>query len=303
MIRLNNLSLKDRGIFREYLRFSERELAAYAFENIYIWEKLYNIKWAIIEANLCVFFRDKLGCFLYLAPLGEKINPAAVEAAFYIMDRTNKNKEISRIENVQEKDFGLLSQLGLDCKPKPGDYIYAREGLAALAGGRFKSQRASFNYFRKNYISEFMDLRREDKDTCLKLYDSWARQKSAKIKDNLYQGLIQDSRRVLQAALNSYKELGLSGKLIKINSQTKAFTFGYPLNASTFCILYEITDLSLKGLAQFIFAQFCRSLQQYKYINIMDDSGLKNLRKVKLSWRPLRLAPAYIAKRKNAQGY
>ena len=40
-------------------------------------------------------------------------------------------------------------------------------------------------------------------------------------------------------------------------------------------------------------------LKGYKFINIMDDSGLENLKKVKLSYQPLKLIPAYIAKRKN----
>ncbi|MCM8780616.1 MAG: hypothetical protein NC908_01655 [Candidatus Omnitrophica bacterium] len=75
----------------------------------------------------------------------------------------------------------------------------------------------------------------------------------------------------------------------------KAFTFGFGLSPDTFCILYEITDLSIKGLAQFIFRQFVCELKKYRYINIMDDSGLDNLKQVKFSYHPRRLIPAYIA--------
>jgi hypothetical protein len=63
----------------------------------------------------------------------------------------------------------------------------------------------------------------------------------------------------------------------------------YEINKDTFCILYEITDLSVKGLAQFIFKEFATELTGYKYINIMDDSGLENLKKVKLSYQPEKL--------------
>ena len=38
-------------------------------------------------------------------------------------------------------------------------------------------------------------------------------------------------------------------------------------------------------------------LEDFKYINIMDDSGLEGLKKVKLSYRPAKLASAYIATR------
>jgi hypothetical protein len=69
------------------------------------------------------------------------------------------------------------------------------------------------------------------------------------------------------------------------------------LNHDTFCILYEITDLSVKGLAQFIFREFSRELKGYRYLNIMDDSGLENLKQVKLSYKPVRLIPSFTAQR------
>ena len=82
-----------------------------------------------------------------------------------------------------------------------------------------------------------------------------------------------------------------------LNKEIKAFSFGYRLNCNTFCILYEITDLGIKGLAQFIFRRFSQELKGYKYINIMDDSGLENLRKTKLAYKPARLISAYIINR------
>jgi hypothetical protein len=107
--------------------------------------------------------------------------------------------------------------------------------------------------------------------------------------------MLKDSRRVLEEALENYSRLRLRGKVVEIDGRIRGFTFGYELNQDTFCILFEITDLSFKGLAQYIFRQFCRDLEEYKYINIMDDSGLENLERVKLSYQPVRIASAYAA--------
>ena len=112
--------------------------------------------------------------------------------------------------------------------------------------------------------------------------------------------MLGDSGACLKELLDNYKGLDFTGRVVKINNAIKAFTFGFALNADTFCIFFEITDLSTKGLAQFIFCDFCRSLTGYKYINIMDDSGLENLKKVKLSYHPVKIIPAYIATRRNA---
>jgi len=295
-VRLRNLSLRDKAVFARHLSQERHELSVYAFANIYIWKALFCIQWAVIEDSLCVFFKDKIGCFLYLAPLGKK-NPEVIKKAFAITDSFNKNKEISRIENVEEKDVPFYRNLGLWCKEKSCDYLCERSDLAKLQGDKFKSKRACYNYFVKHYDFEYLPFSLKYGDDCLKLYNRWMRER--KNADPIYQGMLADSKRCLGTGLPDYKGLDLVGRIVKVDNKIKGFTFGYKLNSNTFCILYEITDLSIKGLAQFIFREFCRELKDYKYINIMDDSGLENLKKVKLSYRPLKLIPAYIASRKN----
>ncbi|MDD5409008.1 MAG: phosphatidylglycerol lysyltransferase domain-containing protein, partial [Candidatus Omnitrophica bacterium] len=132
---------------------------------------------------------------------------------------------------------------------------------------------------------------------CLGLFNDWVKERKAHCNDDIYCGMLEDNRKVIKEALDNCKQLGLKGIVVKIDKQIKGFTLGYKLNKDTFCILYEITDLSIKGLAQFIFRRFSEELKDYKYINIMDDSGLDNLKKVKLSYKPERLISAYIATR------
>jgi len=119
-----------------------------------------------------------------------------------------------------------------------------------------------------------------------------------KTKDPVYQGMINDSRNCLEILFDHYRDLDITGRLVQIDKEIKALSLGFKLNQDTFCILYEITDLSFKGLAQFIFREFSGDLKDFRYINIMDDSGLENLKKLKLSYHPVKLIPAYIVKRK-----
>lgn len=301
-MRLNKLTAKDKELFDKFLRLKQHRLSAYAFANIYIWQALFKIYWQIIDNSLCVFFRDKTGCFLYLEPLSEKINLATVSAAFAVMDRYNKNKEISRIENVEEDDLAIYEKLGYSAYQKPGDYLCRRQDLARLGGNCFKSKRSSYNYFIKHYSYQWREYSPKDKQACLDLYSLWMSQRRSQARDKIYLGMLEDSRASLKVLLDDYKKLDLTARLVKINGRLVAFAFGFRLNQDTFCVLYEITDLSVKGLSQFIFRQFCAGLSGYKYINIMDDSGLENLKKVKLSYRPAELVPAYIINR-NAHKY
>ena len=132
-MKLNKLTLKDKKLFDQYLALARHELAAYAFANIYIWRALYDIKWAIIENSLCVFFQDKIGCFMYLAPLAKERRPKVVKEAFAIMDSVNKNKDISRIENIETVDLEYYRALGYLAQDKYPDYLCSRDDLARLA--------------------------------------------------------------------------------------------------------------------------------------------------------------------------
>ncbi len=213
------------------------------------------------------------------------------------MDSCNKNKEISRVENVQEPELDFYSDLGYTCKEKSLDYLCRRTDLAHLKGDKFKSKRASHNHFIKHNNFEYLPYSPKHKDGCLWLYEYWMEQRLSKNNECFYQGMMQDSLKSFQVLLDNFSKLDYTGRVVLIGDQLRAFTFGYRVNNNTFCILYEITDLMVKGLAQFIFREFCSELKDYTYINIMDDSGLESLKKVKMSYHPVKLVPAYIAKR------
>jgi len=296
-MRLKNLALKDKGIFVKYLNLTPHRLSVYNFNNIYIWKGLFEIKWAIIENNLCLFFEDKIGAFLYLTPLGMNRNINVIKEVFSILDKINKNKPVSRIENIEQQDLAVYERGGYKISKKSDDYVYRRSDLANFKGNKFKSQRAGFNYFSKNYKFQYLPLSPKDRQGCLELYGCWMDERKSRNPDHTYQGMLTDSRNSLTIALKNYTDLDFSGRIVKINHKIRGFTIGFRLNNHTFCILYEITDLAIKGLSQFIFRQFCRELSAYEYINVMDDSGLENLKKVKLAYHPAELVPAYIAKR------
>lgn len=297
MIKLNKLSIEDKEIFARYLGFSQHRLSVYAFINIYIWRGIFDIYWTLLKENLCVFFKDKTGCFLYLEPLSKRPNPEVIREVFSIMDEFNQNKDISRIENIEEETLPFYRTLGYICKDKPGDYLCQSQDLVQLKGNRFKSKRAAFNYFVKHNKFEYLPFSLKCKNDCLKLYNLWKEKRKAQNLDPFYQGMLEDSLNCLKVLFDDYPFLYTIGRVVKMNGEIKAFTFGFELNPDTFCILYEITDLSIKGLSQFIFRQFCVELKDYRYINIMDDSGLANLKRVKLSYHPQRLISSYIVTR------
>ena len=294
---LKELRLSDRDIFEEFFALNEYCLSTYHFCNIFIWKSLFRIFYTILNGCLCLFFKDKTGCFMYLPPLSVRSDSSVIEECFRIMDGFNNDREISRIENVEAKQLEFYQKLGYGCFAKSGDYLYRIRDIVYLKGNKFKSKRASYNYFIKHYDFGFRPFLKQDTDDCLALYQQWAGQRKNKFSDLLYQAMLGDSLLCQKMAMKHFPQLGLIGYVAKVKDRIAGYTLGFPINSKTFCILFEIYDLSYRGIPQFIFSQFCQQLSDYQYINVMDDSGLENLRREKLSYHPVRVVPNYIIKR------
>jgi hypothetical protein len=296
---VKGITIKDRALFEKYLRQEEHELAEYAFQDIYIWKRLFDIRWSIIRGCLCVFFSDSCGSFLYLPPLGP-CSPEAVKDAFALLGSLNTNPAFSRIENVEERELSFFSRLGYRHSLRGHEYICSREEMASLKGDRFKSKRASVNYFAGHNRFEYMPFSAAHADGCFGLYKEWMAERaagSAGKHDSVYRGMLADGLSCLDTMLGDYERLGMEGAVLFSGGHMAAFTFGYPLTAppeAEFCVLFEVAHPRFKGAAQFIFRNFCAGQAGYETVNVMDDSGLENLKRVKMSYRPRRLAPAYI---------
>ncbi|MDP1854311.1 MAG: phosphatidylglycerol lysyltransferase domain-containing protein [Candidatus Omnitrophota bacterium] len=297
----SHIKIEDKPLFEKYLKIRGHEISAYSFANIYSWRSLFDIRYKIIGDCLCVFFQDKAGCFMYLPPLGKRIDKELLNECFRIMDARNTNRAISRIENIEESILDPCQNNGFVIIPKEKEYVYLRDDLAGLCGDKFKAKRANCNYFVKNYKYSCQVLTPGYTFECLSVLAEWRKERLHKEGQRIdagdkefYHAILDDNCLAQEEALLNLSRLGLLGKVIRIGAEIKAYTFGFELNDDTFCIMAETADLKFKGIAQFLFREFCLDLKKYKYINVMDDSGLENIRKVKLSYRPERKISAYI---------
>ncbi|MFH2144526.1 MAG: phosphatidylglycerol lysyltransferase domain-containing protein [Candidatus Omnitrophota bacterium] len=291
---LEPLGIENRRIFEEFLNHSPRNLSPYSFTNIFIWRKLFDIRWRIIRECLCVFFQNEQGIFMYLSPLGKSVGEEVVKECFSIMDGINQNRRFSRMENIEESEVSFFKNMGFTVSEKYPDYLYLRDDLVYLKGDRFKAQRASCNHFTKHNQYEYLAYNGQDKDACLTLAQAWAGERKKKVEDSFYRHLLDDNLLAQRELLAHFEGLGVMGRVIKVDGKICAYTFGYELNKNTFCILFEVSDLNYKGISAFIFRKFCEELTVYKYINTMDDSGLENLKAAKLSYHPRQLVSSYI---------
>ena len=218
-----------------------------------------------------------------------------INKAYQFMLDSNPNRHIARIENVPQELLVYFQGNGFQAILKETEYLYETEALAELRGNRYKQQRHAYNGFVAKYPSaKLRPYTAADQDECLSLYDQWRERRLEKSDDPIYNAMLDDSRSAHQIGVSHADALGLLGRVVRIDRDIRGYTFGYPLGAGTFCVLFEITDLSTRGLAQFIYREFCKELMEtYRWINAMDDSGLENLKRVKNAYHPTRLIPSY----------
>ncbi len=292
--------LKDRATIEEFLRKGPHRLSAFSFVNIHTWKDFFEFECRTIDGNLCIFARHETGCFLYLPPLGETISPRAVLECFRVMDQTNRNPGISRIENVEEEDLRFFPAEQYTHYKKCDEYVYQRDNIAGLKGNSYKSQRSDYNHFSKNFHYEYLPYNRDMKQECCDLFENWAQERLQGGRDDIYRQMIDDSRIVHRIILEEGLSLGVIGSVVKVQGHIKAYTFGFSLNPETFCILLETADITIKGLPAFVFSEFCRDtrIEGFRFINVMDDFGLENIKKTKLSFHPINIVPSYTISRK-----
>ncbi len=298
-MQLQPLTLDTKPFFDKYVSQMSTQLSSYNLAPIYVWRKHFKYSWILLDSHLCVFAKQGEDYFMPILPIPavveDKTYLNTVRNAYQFMLESNRNPQFARIENVPEEMLSVLYKDGFHAVHKETEYVYKTKDLMELRGNRYKQQRNAYNGFNARHQSqEYEPYQFSDRDACIELYETWCKSRADKNTDPIYQAMLEDSQSAHQIGITYAKELGLVGRVVRINGELRAYTFGYELNKDMFCVLFEISDLNIKGLAQYIYREFCRELMvTYRWINAMSDSGLENLERVKLAYHPNKLIPSY----------
>lgn len=288
--------LEKKEWIEHYLNEKGAPLSSFSFVNIFSWGDFFAFDFKIIDGCLCVFARDASGCFMYLPPLGRDFSVETVRACFDYMEKINGKRTVARIENVHRYQLSCFPSGEFRAFPKSYEYCYYRKDIAGLSGNPYKSQRAAYNQFVRGCRYHYRPYASWMRTDCEELYRRWSHQRLKKYGgDAIYRQMVEENARVHQRVLASCDDLGLVGRVVEVEGRIVAYSFGYPLTAEVFCILFEIVDLAYRGLPAFIFREFCRDpdVEAYSFINVMDDFALPNIQKTKLSFHPAVLMASY----------
>jgi uncharacterized protein len=271
-------------------------VAAYSVPYHYMWNALLPYWWIDLHGAVCLFVQSPDGWFMPVPPLTDGCLERPLREAFQLMRRWNRGTAVSRVENVPAQLVSALTVMGYRIAPKSPEYLYRADALARLAGDRYKSQRALCNRIERDGGVVIEPYCARDRAACRTLWEQWRGQKRAPASEPLAEWLLEDSQSAHEIALSHASALQLAGSVIRKNGKVCGYTFGYWLDQRTWCVLLEVADRTIPGLAQYLFRETCRKARTEgaEFINTMDDSGLSGLRCSKEAYHPVARIESFI---------
>lgn len=268
------------GKFRNYCsRSCER-----TFVNVFLWAKIYNVEYAIVEDTVVFKSEDHGLAFTY--PAGE---PKQVKKAIEILKvYSEKRGQAFALYNVTPCMFEQIEswypgEYNIEYNRDIADYVYECEKLTTLAGKKLHAKRNHINKFKATYENwSYETLSDETLEECFQMALKWRE----------INGCEEDEEKVNEMcvtlnALRLFKELELTGGILRIDGDIVAFTIGEKICGDTFVVHIEKAFADIQGAYPMINQQFViHECQEFTYINREEDTGSEGLRKAKLSYRP-----------------
>ena len=291
-------------LFEIYQRRSRVPLSDYSFANNIIWLSQKSGFYQIIEDCFCLFCLTGDGLTMPLPPLGAPERQyAALAACFEIMDGYNATPYLGKVEFVY-RDFLQAMPLALEddtvfptvsdgawlVERSLPDYIYSTSDLIELKGNAYKTKRSEINQFRRIHPDHHMEtLVPQHWDGIRELVNTWLQNRLKYLPPTDIANFLctaELERTAINRALEHYEHLQLEGLCLFIGDRLEGFTFAERITPDVASVLVEKTNFMIPGAAQYLFRELAKTYTDCTYINVGDDLGLENLRKVKMSYRP-----------------
>ena len=275
------VTVADKPLFDYYILTSEEQNCDLNFANILCWSATYHSEVAEVADFLVIRF-DNGGAKSYMQPIGR--GDKATILALLHQDALDNNTPL-RLYGLSAEWRRFLeenypAEFAFDAPRALCDYIYRTKDLAELQGRKYQPKRNHLNRFVAQYKWHTEPLSRQNIKDCIALYNKWLSTREVGETELAEQ-------RAIECAFENFEVLGLRGLVLYANECAVAFSYGTPINATTFCTHIEKYDSSIEGAATMINRLMAQSLdEEFEFINREDDLGLEGLRFAKMSYHP-----------------
>lgn len=289
-MQLNDITLKDKELFKRLSNHSGVTSQYTGFVNLYIWRDIEKIKYFIHNDKLFVtgVTSDTNERYFMLPNAFSVIK----EDILFLKQEFSENWSITGLS--QEDSQHLKNECGemltFSHKRNLDNYIYLTENLINLSGKKYHSKKNHLNSFKKNYKYEYIRYTEDMREDLMKFLGKWYINKTD-------EGLLFGEATSIVDAIDNCKELGMFGGMLAVDGNIVAFSMGEQMTDEMAVIHFEKADTDYQGVYAAINNEFLKNEWSHvKYVNREEDMGLEGLRKSKLSYKPDILFEVYSAK-------
>ena len=224
------------------------------------------------------------GGHIFLGPFGTGPLKPAVEKLLYHAEKDFGEERVLRFlpGALAEAIAAEMTPLRSEEHRDYFDYLYLREELAGLAGGKFQKRRNQLNKIQRENQAEIVPLREEDTEQIFHCLDRWYEKYGDE--DPF---LEMESQSIRRALPNLWK-LGGSGIRVKIAENMCGISWAVPLSDDTWLVPVEKAARDVKGMYQYVNWALANSLPaSAKILNREADLGIEGLRTAKERYSPM----------------
>jgi len=306
------ITIEDKELLESYLQGYDYKTSGLSFSSMYMWRDINEFSWQVIGDYLCMAGISHLE--LEEGIILPFLFPPLTRTGHYDPDSLRATiLEARRIFESQGHEFSIrllpFHMVDILRQAFPGelcfaddrpnyDYVYRTQDLIDLKGREYHPKRNHLNFFLRNYEYEYVTLTPDMADEAMQFIAEFNQRKHVPEHEML---MLRMEEQAMEDVFRNVDKLGYLAGAIRIGGKIEAVSVGGILNRNTVTVHVEKANIEYRGLYQAINNEFCKHVaSNIKYINREEDMGIPNLRKAKLSYKPVKLVEKYIVKFKKS---
>jgi hypothetical protein len=256
------------------------QISDYTFANVYLFRKISNYEFLTTDCGLFISGQNKQEQ-RYIMPLND---PRGCDMQTF-NDLLGQQKLFFPIPE-EWLSFFPADKFVISYDDSESDYIYLTEKMANFKGKQYTRHRNHLHQFLSLHAPKGELISTNNFQDAMSVLQGWQNDSgSAPDKTDFEQ---------CSEALQKFSGLALWGTIYYIDNRPAGFIIGEALNTDTFCLHFAKASMKYHGIYEFMFNDTAKRLQfQYKYLNLEEDMGNKNLRRTKGSYGPELLLKKY----------
>ncbi|HKM01304.1 MAG TPA: phosphatidylglycerol lysyltransferase domain-containing protein [Sedimentibacter sp.] len=300
ILSFKSLTLEDKEIIEKYIDKSKLDSYEYLFSSLYMWRKLNNIKYAVIDDVLIIEKNEEGKGTFYAQFFGyKKDNLTSIidELIKRNLEFTDRDYLFGDVGDEFVDDLKKYTDFSIDIVEDIDDseYIYNTQDLIELKGKKYHSKKNHVNSFLKTYSYDIKTINNENvKSDCMDLLHKWHEEVAVTVDKEMLMEI--------DAIKDLFRELhffDLNSIAIYVDGDLAGFAVGEKVNDKMALIHVERGEIAYKGIYAFLNKQFLvESFQDTEFVNRQEDTGNEGLRKAKKSYHPEKMIKKYLVKLK-----